>query len=158
MPLTDVACRNATCPAGKPRERYFDGLGMYLEVTPTGNKYWRLKYRFGPKEKRLALGIYPEVTLGAARRARDKARELLSEGRDPVAPRKEAKLLRQAAMENTFEAIARAWHEQWRSSRTDHHTEYVIRRLAADVFPVLGHLPTRVWVEDVRSVQTFTLC
>lgn len=141
MPLTDVACRNATCPAGKPRERYFDGLGMYLEVTPTGNKYWRLKYRFGPKEKRLALGIYPEVTLGAARRARDKARELLSEGRDPVAPRKEAKLLRQAAMENTFEAIARAWHEQWRSSRTDHHTEYVIRRLAADVFPVLGHLP-----------------
>jgi hypothetical protein len=81
MPLTDVACRNATCPAGKPRERYSDGLGMYLEVSPTGRKYWRLKYRFGPKEKRLALGIYPEVTLAAARRARDKARELLSEGR-----------------------------------------------------------------------------
>ena len=75
MPLTDVACRNATCPAGKPRERYSDGLGMYLEVTPTGRKYWRLKYRFGPKEKRLALGIYPEVSLAAARRARDKARE-----------------------------------------------------------------------------------
>ena len=141
MPLTDVACRNAICPAGKPRERYADGLGMYLEVTPTGGKYWRLKYRFGPKEKRLALGVYPEVTLAAARRARDKARELLSEGRDPVAPRKEAKLVRQAAIENTFEAIARAWHEQWRASRTDHHTEYVIRRLAADVFPVLGHVP-----------------
>jgi integrase len=108
---------------------------MYLEVSQTGRKYWRLKYRFGPKEKRLALGIYPEVTLAAARRARDKARELLSEGRDPVAPRKEAKLVRQAATENTFEAIARAWHEQWRASRTDHHTEYVIRRLAADVFP-----------------------
>jgi len=138
MPLTDVACRNATCPAGKPRERYSDSLGMYLEVTPTGRKYWRPKYRFGAKEKRLALGIYPEVSLAAARRARDKARELLSEGHDPVAPRKEAKLIRQAATENTFEAIARAWHEQWRASRTDHHTEYVIRRLAADVFPVLG--------------------
>jgi len=74
---------------------------MYLEVTPTGRKYWRLKYRFGPKEKRLALGIYPEVSLAAARRARDKARELLSEGQDPVAPRKEAKLIRQAAAENT---------------------------------------------------------
>ena len=93
------------------------------------------------KEKRLALGIYPQVSLAAARRARDRARESLSEGSDPVAPRKEAKLLRQAAAENTFEAVARAWHEQWKSSRTDHHTEYVIRRLAADVFPVLGHLP-----------------
>jgi integrase len=141
VPLTDVACRNATCPAGKQRERYTDGLGMYLEVMPTGRKYWRLKYRFGPKEKRLALGIYPDVSLAAARRARDKARESLSEGRDPVAPRKEAKLARQAAIDNTFEAIARAWHEQWKASRTDHHTEYVIRRLAADVFPVLGQLP-----------------
>jgi integrase len=141
MPLTDVACRNAICPEGKPRQRYFDSLGMYLEVTATGRKYWRLKYRFGPKEKRLALGIYPQVSLAVARRARDKARESLSEGHDPVAPRKEAKLLRQAAAENTFEAVARAWHEQWKASRTDHHTEYVIRRLAADVFPALGHLP-----------------
>ena len=84
MPLTDVPCRNATCAADKPRERFSDGLGMYLEVTPAGGKYWRLKYCFGPKEKRLALGVYPEVTLAAARRARDKAREPLSEGRDPV--------------------------------------------------------------------------
>jgi hypothetical protein len=74
MPLTDVACRNAICPADKPRVRYADGFGMYLEVTPTGNKYWRLKYRFGAKEKRLALGVYPEVTLAAARRARQGAR------------------------------------------------------------------------------------
>ena len=50
MPLTDVACRNAICPAGKPRERYSDSLGMYLEVTPKGRKYWRLKYRFGPRK------------------------------------------------------------------------------------------------------------
>jgi len=51
MPLTDVACRNAICPAGKPRERYSDSLGMYLEVTPKGRKYWRLKYRFGPRKR-----------------------------------------------------------------------------------------------------------
>jgi len=74
MPLTDVACRNATCPAGRPRERYSDSLGMYLEVTPTGRKYWRLKYRFGPKEKRLALAstrrcLWPRPVGLARRRA-----------------------------------------------------------------------------------------
>lgn len=140
MPLTDVACRNATCAPGKPRARYADGMGMYLEVSASGAKYWRLKYRFGLKERRLAIGVYPEITLAAARAARAKARELLRAGQDPVALRKDAKLARLIGVEDSFESVARAWHEQWRSSRTDHHTEYVIRRLAADVFPVLGHL------------------
>ena len=141
MPLTDIACRNAICPPGKPRARYADGMGMYLEVAASGAKYWRLKYRVGLKEKRLAIGVYPEISLAAARAARTKARELLRDGHDPVAIRKDAKLARLIGVEDSFEAVARAWHAQWRSSRTDHHTEYVIRRLVADVFPVLGHLP-----------------
>ena len=112
MPLTDVACRNAVRPPDEPRERYSGGLGMYLEVTPTGNKYWSEVPLRAEREKRPALGVHPEVTLAAARRGRDEARELHSEGRDPVAPRKETKLVRQAAIENTFEAISRACHEQ----------------------------------------------
>ena len=141
MPLTDIACRKATCPPGKARERLADGHGMYLEVMPSGAKYWRLKYRFGAKENRLALGVYPEVSLAEARAARDVARKVLRDGQDPGVKRKEAKLARLIGVEDSFEAVARAWHEQWKSSRTDHHTEYVIRRLAADVFPILGHLP-----------------
>ena len=84
---------------------------MYLEVTPTGNKYWsEVPLRADGKtagDRRL-----PGGHVAAAGRAREEARELLSEGRDPVAPRKETKLVRQAAIENTFEAISRAWHEQ----------------------------------------------
>ncbi|GAB2886096.1 site-specific integrase [Paraburkholderia jirisanensis] len=86
MPLTDVAVRSA-----KPREKSYkltDGEGMYLEVSPNGSKYWRLKYRFGDKEKRLALGVYPAVSLLAARKARDKAKDLLRAGVDPMEEKK----------------------------------------------------------------------
>ena len=63
MPLTKIECDRAACPPGKPHARLADGLGMYLEVTAAGGKYWRMKYRHGGKEKRLALGVYPEVAL-----------------------------------------------------------------------------------------------
>ncbi len=89
MPLTDVSCKGAQCPVGKSRERYADGQGLYLEVTPSGSKLWRLKYRYSGKEKRLALGVYPSVTLGEARRARDTAKGLLASGVDPMAVRHE---------------------------------------------------------------------
>jgi hypothetical protein len=81
MPLTDVACRTAK-PGSKSR-KIADGGGLYLEVMPSGSKYWRLKYRYAGKEKRLAIGVYPEVTLGEARDKRDEARKLLSAGTDP---------------------------------------------------------------------------
>lgn len=141
MPLTDTACRTAKCPADKPRARFADSLGLYLEVLPAGGKYWRLKYRFGGKEKRLGLGVYPAVSLAEARKGRDKARALLGEGKDPSATRQEAKASRAAAAGSSFEAVARAWHAQWRAARTDHHADYVLRRLEADVFPKLGALP-----------------
>ncbi len=141
MPLTDSACRNAKCPSDKPRARFADSLGLYLEVLPAGGKYWRLKYRFNGKEKRLGLGVYPAVTLAQARKDRDAARALLDQGQDPSAARQDAKAARAASAESTFEAVARAWHTQWKAARTDHHTAYVLRRLEADVFPVIGGLP-----------------
>ena len=141
MSLTDIECRHAKCPLDRPRARLTDGQGLYLEVLPAGGKYWRWKYRHAGKEKRLGLGVYPSVKLAEARKARDDARTLLEAGRDPSFARKEAKAAQAAAMATTFEAAARAWHEQWRSARTDHHTAYVLRRLEADVFPVIGLLP-----------------
>ena len=81
MPLTDAAIR-----AAKPKERsykLFDGGGLYLEISPAGGRLWRLKYRFLGKEKRLALGKYPDVSLLTARKRREEARELLAQGIDP---------------------------------------------------------------------------
>src|SRR5437016_13400237 len=87
MPLTDRAIRNAK-PADKPI-RLFDGGGMYLEIARSGGKWWRFKYRFGGKEKRLSLGVFPDTTIRDARDARDEARKLLAKGIDPSAQRKE---------------------------------------------------------------------
>ena len=147
MPLTDLECRRASCPPGAARARFTDGNGMYLEVQPSGARYWRLKYRFGGKEKRLALGVYPEVPLARAREERERVRALLANGIDPSIDRKEAKLAAAAETENRFETVARAWHAQWRADRTDHHADYVLRRLEADVFPEIGNLP----IEDITA-------
>lgn len=89
MPLTDTAIRNAK-PADKP-VRLFDGGGLYLEIAPSGGKWWRLKYRFGGKEKRYSLGVYPEVPLATARKKRDEAREKLAAGIDPGEAKKAEK-------------------------------------------------------------------
>ena len=110
MPLTDTACKNAK-PTDKAR-KMADGHGLYLEVMPSGARYWRLKYRFMEKEKRLALGVYPDVTLGQARQKGEGARKLLANGVDPSFAKKEQKRQSTLNAENTFEAIAREWHEK----------------------------------------------
>ena len=109
MPLTDTACKKAACPPGKPRERLADEKGLYLEVTPAG-KYWRWKYRYAGKEKRLALGVYPEVTLAQAREARDEARRVLAAGDDPGQVKRDAKMASAVHQANTFEAVRRFFH------------------------------------------------
>lgn len=159
MPLTDVACRNAKCPEGSARLRLTDSLGLYLEILPGGGKYWKLKYRFGGKEKRLALGVYPTVPLAGrrdkdtrawidgARELRDEARKLLAEGTDPSADRKAEKLRKRVAAGNSFESVARAWWATWSPTRSLKHTEQTIRRLEADVFPEIGALP----VSDIKA-------
>ncbi len=110
MPLTDIAARKAA-PRAKPY-KLADGGGLYLEVTPTGAKYWRMKYRYGGKQKRLALGVYSEVSLVAARTAREDARKLLANGTDPGEVRKAVKaehIEATAVAPDTFEAVACEW-------------------------------------------------
>ena len=101
MPLTNTAISKAK-PTDKV-QRLFDGGGMYLEISPTGGKLWRLKYRHGGKEKRLALGIYPDVSLTRAREKRDEARRLLADDIDPGEHRKITKSMQAGLSANTFE-------------------------------------------------------
>jgi len=104
MALTDIQVRKAK-PAEKP-QRLFDGGGLYLEVSPSGGKLWRWKYRVAGKEKRLALGSYPEVSLAEAREKHMAARKTLANGIDPGEQRKLEKLVRSGGSENSFGAIA----------------------------------------------------
>ncbi|AGH97825.1 tyrosine-type recombinase/integrase [Micavibrio aeruginosavorus] len=141
MPLSDVACRQA-----KPREKSYkmgDSGGLYLEITPKGSKLWRMKYRYGGKEKRLALGQYPEVSLADARDGRDKARKLLAEHNDPSLAKQEKKRLAQASAANTFEALALEWHEKNKGNWSPNHASTVLRRLEQDLFPAIGNLPIK---------------
>ncbi|VVE01605.1 tyrosine-type recombinase/integrase [Pandoraea anhela] len=139
MPLTDLEVRRAT-----PREktyRIYDGRGMYLEVAPTGGKYWRLKYRFNAREKRLSFGVYPDVTLAHARGKRDEARAMLADGIDPSQAKKEKKRLAQLSSANTFRVVALEWFERQAPGWTDSHSEKIMGRLVKDAFPLLGPRP-----------------
>src|SRR4029077_11239872 len=105
--LTERAIRNYK-PQSKTK-RLFDSGGLYLEVSPTGNKWWRLKYRFNGKEKRLALGVFPRVTLKEARAGRDDARRMLDKGNDPGQARRVEKATRTELNADSFESVAREW-------------------------------------------------
>ncbi|WP_128000931.1 tyrosine-type recombinase/integrase [Piscinibacter defluvii] len=153
MPLTDPACKNARCPADRPRLRLADSQGLYLEVTPNGSKHWRWKYRFGGKEKRLALGSYPAISLAQARLDRDAARLKLKGGVDPSAERRDERLTRKVRLGTTFEAVARSWHENWKGAKSARHADYVLRRLEADVFPAIGAKP----IAEVTAPQLLAL-
>lgn len=136
MPLTDATIRTAK-PSTKP-VRMFDGGGLYLEVSPAGGKLWRLKYRFNGKEKRLALGAYPETGLKEARERREDARKLLANGADPSETKKAQKAASVERSANSFEVIAREWFEKRRSTWAASHADKIIKRLENDVFPWLG--------------------
>ena len=132
MPLTNTAIRNAK-PRVK-RYRLFDSQGLYIEVAPSGGKWWRLKYRILGREKRLSLGVYPEVSLKDAREKRDQARRSLSEGADPI----EARKLQSIADGTSFEAVAREWFIKFAPGWSAGHANRILRRLENDVFPWLG--------------------
>lgn len=141
MPLTDAAAKSA-----KPREdgkpaKLADSLGLVLWVMPNGSKYWRLKYRFAGKEKLLALGVYPEVSLREARAKRDEARKLLAEGTDPGSKRREEKLAAKVSAANTFEAIAREWHAKESHEWSDIHSDRVMSAMETHIFPFIGQRP-----------------
>lgn len=118
-----------------------DSEGLYVLVTATGSKLWRLKYRIAGAEKVLSIGAYPEISLRQAREQRDAARKLLAQGMDPMEQRKEDKRAALIAKVNSFEAIARSWWSTWSPNKSPRHAGYVIRRLEADVFPAIGSRP-----------------
>jgi integrase len=139
MLLSDPAVRNA-----KPRAKIYrlkDGDGLFLQVEPNDGKYWRLRYFFAGKEKMLALGKYPEISLSDARDKRLAARKLIANGVDPGAKKKEDKRLAVFAAGNTFEAVAKDWHDTNKSKWTPDHAERLWRRLELYAFPEIGDRP-----------------
>ncbi len=151
MPLTDLSIRNAK--PGPRLQKLSDGRGLQLHITPAGSKLWRWAYRFDGKQKLMALGIYPDVSLAQARQAATEARALLATGTDPMEQRKADKLKHERSIENTIEIIARKWCAHWSPARSARHAEYVIRRLEADVFPSLG---MRL-VDEIQAPEVVTM-
>ena len=141
IPLTDMKVQKVK-PKDKPFS-LFDGGGLYLLVTPSGGKLWRFKYRFNNKEKKLAFGSYPEISLLDARRRRDDARRLLANSVDPGDVRKAQKQANIPETE-TFEVIAREWHTRFISTWTTGHAETIMGRLERDLFPWIGKCPIAV--------------
>ncbi|TDY25762.1 integrase [Paraburkholderia sp. BL6665CI2N2] len=139
MPLTVAAVR-----AAKPQEKTYrlaDEKGMYLEITAAGGRYWRFKYRFAGKEKLLALGVFPDVSLAGAREARDDARRLLAKGADPSEAKKAAKRAASVASVNSFEAIAIEWFDRQKPKWTAGYADKIERRMRGDIFPAIGGRP-----------------
>ena len=140
MSLTDVVIRNAK-PGGKTL-RLFDGGGLYLEVSTNGGKWWRLKYRFAGKEKRLSLGIYPEVSLKDARDRRDALRKHLADGIDPSENRKAMKSAAADKAANSFEVV--------RGMRLVPVTRDTLLQLAAmALLPIAPLLLTMISLEEL---------
>ena len=137
--LSDVAVKNAA-PKDKPF-KLSDGAGLYLEIMPTGSKYWRLKFRYAGKEKRLALGVYPAVTLKAARKAARDARDGLAAGIDPTETRRQDKLERSVGAANSFRAVALEWYEKEKPHWSESHIKRAGWLLEKNLFPWLGHRP-----------------
>ncbi|MEQ5127733.1 integrase arm-type DNA-binding domain-containing protein [Providencia alcalifaciens] len=128
----------------KPKEKsykLFDGGGLYLEVTVKGSRYWRMKYRFGGKEKRLAFGVFPTVTLAEAREMRNQAKKILAAGGDPGEVKKEEKAIQKLSTVNTFEAIAREWHKSKADRWSLRYRDEIIDTFEKDIFPYIGKRP-----------------
>ncbi|EMO5257996.1 TPA: integrase arm-type DNA-binding domain-containing protein [Proteus mirabilis] len=154
MALTDAKVR-----AAKPLDKSYkltDGDGMHLMVHINGSKYWRLQYRFGGKQKMLALGVYPDISLAEAREKRDAARKLIANGFDPSEKRKEVKEEQQKEF-NTFEKVARDWHatnKKW----SEGHSHRVLKSLEDNIFTAIGkrniaELKTRDLLEPIKDVE-----
>ena len=151
-----MALTNTTIKNIKPKEKtskFYDERGLYLEVSPNGGKWWRLKYRFGGKEKRLSLGVYPEVSLKDARERRDEARKLLANKIDPSEHRKAQKAAGADGRGNSFEVVAREWLSKHSSYWSKAHTDRIIRRFERDIFPWIGGQPIgNITVPELLSV------
>ena len=140
MALTDTFVKNIKSDTAAAGKKYTDGQGLYLHVKEAG-KYWRMNYRFAGKQKKLALGVYPAVSLAKARARRDKARELLADGIDPNTAKQEDKQAKADAAANTFEAVARDWLIKTKAKRVEITHLKVSTWLEKDAFPFIGNMP-----------------
>ena len=139
MSLTDSKVKQA-----KPKDKIYrlaDEKGLYLEVHPNGSRYWRHKYRFNKKEKRMAYGVYPDVSLKYAREKRDNTRKLLAEGRDPGLTKKAQQVASNEASTNSFEVIAKEWFATKMQDKSKGHKDRTWRALKRDLFPHIGVMP-----------------
>jgi hypothetical protein len=139
MRLSEAKVKNA-----KPQAKVYklaDGGGLFLQVMPTGGKLWRWKYRIDGKEKLMALGAYPDVSLAEVRFLVVKARRMLLSGIDPMVERKMQKVALALAAKNSFKSVAMTWYEYWAAGRDAVHAKAELRRIKADIFPTLGCLP-----------------
>ncbi len=155
MAITDKLTESAI-RAAKPKEKSYklaDGGGLYLEVAPSGAKYWRMKYRFADKEKRLAFGVYPDITLKSARNRRLEAKRLLSEGVDPGDLRRQEKVALKTHQATNFELIAFEWLEKQKHGWSESHSERSLRLLRNHLFPWLGHRP----ISDITAPELLSV-
>ena len=139
MPLTEIGCRNAK-HSNRPK-KVSDGGGLFLLLQPSGSKLWRLAYRYNGKQKTLALGKYPIVSLKEARRKRDEAKSLLLENIDPSAHKKKLAETKADTQATTFEAVGREWFSVRREGWTAGYADRLLRRIEGDLFEELGHRP-----------------
>jgi hypothetical protein len=149
--LSDAKARNAK-PATKPY-KIADGEGLFLLITPSGGKYWRLRYFFGGKEKLLALGVYPDVNLAEARERRAQARKVLAAGNDPGEAKKEAKRLAIVKNANAFEVVAREWFEKRKHEWAPITADVALGRMEAHILPKLGPRP----IADITAPEVLAM-
>jgi integrase len=154
--LTDLEVRRAK-GAEKP-VKLFDSGGLFLLVSPSGHRSWRLKYRFAKREKLLTFGGYPQLSLSAARDARDQAKMALGAGRDPGVEKKQAVAARALSSDNSFESCARAWHELNKPRWSTVHAGNVIDSLEQDLFPDFGKMAIKdvteaILLDALRKVE-----
>ena len=138
MPLNDTYIKNLK-PAEKA-QKHFDGGGLFLFVPTSGSKLWRMAYRFNGKSKLLSFGDYPTVTLKEARERRDDAKRLLAQGEDPAEHKRQIKMARLWAENESFRQIACEWHQTRLADFTDKHRGTVMYRLEKYIFPQIGRV------------------
>lgn len=135
-------------PKDKPY-KLSDGGGLYLLVNPNGSRYWRLKYRIAGKEKLLALGVYPDITLAEARQKRADAKKVLAAGGDPGQEKQEEKQAKEQAVANSFERLAMEWHAHKSTSWSEGYAEHLLMYLKKDIFPFIGQKA----ITDIGQVE-----
>lgn len=151
MSLSDAKVRNAK-PKNSPY-KIADGEGLFLVIMPSGSKYWRLRYFIAGKEKLLALGVYPEISLGDARDRRAQARKLLAAGKDPSEAKQDVKRLNALRSANAFETVAREWYEKRTHEWAPRSAKTMLARLEQHILPKLGERPvTEITPQEVLAM------